>query len=75
MSHPSALRSLLRPGPLLRLGIAIACAIAIWIGISAWIGDRTSVTVAIGSRPVDLLSPQWLHLAAVIPAFFVLRLL
>ena len=71
----SALRSLMRPGALLRLGLAIAGAVAIWLAVDVWIGDRTSVSVMLGGRPVDLLAPQWLHLIAVVPAFFALRVL
>jgi len=75
MIDRSWLKSFLAPASLIRVAIAIAAAVAIWLGISAWIGDRTSVSVQITSRPIDLLSPQWLHLVAVIPAFYVLRVL
>ncbi len=71
----SWLRSLMRVGPMIRLGLAIAAAIAIWIGVTMWIGDRTSITLDVTSKPIDLLSPQWLHLVAVIPAFYVIRVL
>src|SRR5437868_9710945 len=71
-----SLKSLLAPGPLIRLSLAIAAAIGLWLGITYWIGDRTSIHIDwIGTRPVDLLAPQWLHLAAIVPAFFVLRVL
>jgi Ca-activated chloride channel homolog len=76
MSRRSALRALLAPGPLIRLALASAAAVAIWLAISAWIGDRTSVTITgVGTRPIDLLSPSWLHLVAIVPAFFVIRVL
>ena len=72
----SWIKSLFTAGALIRLAIAIGVAVAIWIGISAWIGDRTQITIdQFTSKPVDLLSPQWLHLIAVIPAFYVLRVL
>jgi Mg-chelatase subunit ChlD len=73
----AALRALLAPGPLLRLALALAAAIAIWIGISEWLGGRTSVTIDRWplSRPIDLLAPSWLHLIAIVPAFFVIRVL
>jgi Ca-activated chloride channel homolog len=71
----SWVRALLRPGPLVRLAIAIAAAIGIWLGVDAWIDGRTSVTVAITDRPIDLLAPQWLHLVAVVPAFYAIRVL
>ncbi|MBA3463636.1 MAG: VWA domain-containing protein, partial [Deltaproteobacteria bacterium] len=71
-----SLRALWAPGPLIRLGLAIAASIALWMGITWWIGDQTSIHITgIGDRPIDLLSPQWLHLAAIVPAFFVLRVL
>ncbi|HEY1555542.1 MAG TPA: VWA domain-containing protein [Kofleriaceae bacterium] len=70
-----ALRALLAPGPMIRLVIAIAATIAIWLGVSAWLGDRTSITVDLGPRPIELLAPTWLHLVAIVPAFFVLRVL
>ena len=70
------IRDLLTPGPLIRIGLAIAAAIAIWVGIDAWIGDRTSIEItAFTAKPIDLLSPQWLHLVAVIPAFYAIRVL
>ena len=66
----SWIKSLFTAGALIRLAIAVAVAVAIWLGISAWIGDRTQITVdQFTNKPVDLLSPQWLHLIAVIPAF------
>ncbi|MGE5181062.1 MAG: VWA domain-containing protein [Acidobacteriota bacterium] len=70
-----ALRALLAPGPLIRLGLALIAAVAIWVGIDAWLAGRTSVTVAVAGKPVDLLAPHWLHLIAVVPAFFVIRVL
>jgi len=71
----SWLRALLKPGPLVRLGIAVAAAVAIWFGVDAWIGGRTSVTVDLTAKPIDLLAPQWLHLVAVVPAFYAIRVL
>ena len=65
----------MQPRALLRLALAIAAAIAIWLVISAWIGDRTQLQIELGGRPVSLLAPQWLRLVAVVPAFFVLRVL
>ena len=72
------IRDLFTPAALIRLGIAVAVAVAIWLGISAWIGDRTQLTFtisAISAKPINLISPQWLHLLAVVPAFYVLRVL
>ena len=76
MAERTWIKSLFTAGALLRLAIAIGVAVVIWVGISAWIGDRTQITIdQLTSKPVDLLSPQWLHLIAVIPAFYVLRVL
>ena len=69
------MKGLLTPGALIRLGLTVLAAAVLWFGIDAWIADRTSITLAIGPRPIDLLSPQWLHLLAVIPAFYVIRVL
>jgi Mg-chelatase subunit ChlD len=73
----SAIRSLLRPSALLRLAIALVAAAGLWLAIAHWIGDRTSLRVEgiPGLRPVDLLAPRWLLLAAVAPAFYLLRIL
>jgi hypothetical protein len=70
------LRSLLSLGSLLRIGLTIVATAGIWIAIEAWIGDRTSIHVELpGVRPIDLLAPQWLLLASVVPAFYLLRVL
>jgi len=61
---------------MIRLVVAIAAAIGLWLGITHWIDGRTSIHIDwVGDRPIDLLAPQWLHLAAIVPAFFVLRVL
>ncbi len=76
MSVRKSLKALFAPGPLIRLGLAIASSVGLWLAISYWIGERTAIHVDwLGTRPVDLLSPQWLHLAAIVPAFYVLRVL
>ncbi|CAN5285732.1 VWA domain-containing protein [soil metagenome] len=75
MARRTWLSDLLKPRALARLALAIAAAIAIWLLISAWIGERTQLQVQFDGEPVSLLSPQWLHLIAVVPAFFVLRVL
>jgi len=74
-SRLQAIRQLFTVPALIRLGLAIAAAVAIWIGLDAWIGDRTSITINGFGRPIDMLAPQWLHLVAVVPAFFLLRIL
>ncbi len=76
MSLRKSLKALLAPGPLIRLALAIAVSVGLWMAISSWIGNRTAIHVDwFGTRPIDLLSPQWLHLAAIVPAFYVLRVL
>src|SRR5262245_6379046 len=67
-------RAALRPAVAIRIGVAVAAAVAIWLVISAWLGDRTSVTVQAGGRPVELLAPEWLHLVALAPIFFLVRI-
>ncbi len=74
-SRLQAIRQLFTVPALIRLALAIGAAVAIWIALDSWIDDRTLVPVAIGGRPIDLLAPQWLHLVAVVPAFFLLRIL
>jgi Ca-activated chloride channel family protein len=75
MARRTWLTDLSKPSSLVRLALAIAASTVIWLVISAWIGDRTQLEVPFGGTPVSLLSPQWLHLVAVVPAFFVLRVL
>jgi len=78
MSERSVLRSLLTPTALIRLALAIGAAVGLWFAISSWIGDRTSLQITWipgVERPIDLLAPQWLLLIAVIPAFYLLRVL
>ena len=79
MSTSRTLRSLVRPAALLRLGVAVAAAIGLYLLVAGWIGDRTALTLHhlpfTGGRPIDLLAPSWLLMAAVVPAFFVLRVL
>ena len=68
----TAAAALRRPALLLRIGVAVAATIATWFALSAWIGDRTSLTLEVG-RPVELLAPEWLHLIALVPFFFLIR--
>ncbi|MGE0550143.1 MAG: VWA domain-containing protein [Kofleriaceae bacterium] len=72
----SALRALMQPAALIRLSIAIAAVIGLGLALSHWIDGRTSIHVDwLWTRPIDLLAPQWLYLIAVVPAFFLLRVL
>jgi len=67
-------KALKQPGTLLRIAIAVGCAVAIWYAIDAWIGTRTSLVVNLGPRPIELLDPRWLLLVAIVPYFFLLRI-
>ena len=59
---------------LVRIAVAVAASVALAFVLDAWIGDRTSITISgLGTRPIDLLSPKWLLLASIVPAFFLLR--
>jgi uncharacterized membrane protein len=72
----TAVRSLLTPRALIRIALAAAAVLAIIAGLSAWIGDRTSLHVDwLPTRAVDLLRPDALYLIAIVPAFFLLRVL
>ncbi len=74
-SRLQAIRQLFTVPALIRLGIALGAAVAIWLALDYWIADRTMIPIDLGPRPIDLLAPQWLHLVAVVPAFFLLRIL
>ncbi|HEX4450001.1 MAG TPA: VWA domain-containing protein [Kofleriaceae bacterium] len=75
MSSGRVLRDLMKPMPLLKLAAAIAAAIVIWLLVDDWIAGRTSIALHVTQKPIDLLAPEWLHLVAVVPAFFALRVL
>jgi Ca-activated chloride channel family protein len=71
-----ALRSLLTPGALVRLAITAAAVVAICVGLSIWIGEQTSLHVDwLPTRPIDLLRPGALYLVAIVPVFYLLRVL
>jgi len=68
-------RALLRPGTLIRLAIALVAGAILWVAIRWWIGDRTSILLDwLPTRDITLLAPQWLFLFAVVPAFYLLRI-
>lgn len=75
----STLRSFLSPGTLLRIALTAGACVGIWMAIDAFIiQDRTQLTVdwlPWLDKPVDLLAPQWLHLFAIVPIFYLLRVL
>ncbi len=69
-----AARAILAPPSLLRLGLAATVAIGLWWLLDRWIGERTSVALALGDRPVELLAPRWLTLACLAPLLFWARI-
>jgi len=71
-----ALRSLLAPRALIRIAAAAAAIAVIGVELSLWIGDRTSLHLDwLPSRPIDLLRPTALYLIAIVPVFYLLRVL
>jgi Mg-chelatase subunit ChlD len=69
-----ALRSLLTVRALIRIAVTAAAITAVAVGLSAWIGDQTSVHIAwLPTRPIDLLRPGALYLVAIVPLFYLLR--
>ena len=71
-----ALRSLLTVPALIRIAVTALAIIAIVAALSTWIGDRTSLHLDwLPSRPIDLLRPAALYLAAIVPVFYLLRVL
>ena len=70
------LRSLLTAGSLVRIAVTAAAVTAIVLGLSLWIGDQTSLHVDwLPTRPIDLLRPAALYLIAIVPVFYLLRVL
>ena len=70
-----ALRSLLAGPTLARIAVTAAMVGAIIVGLSLWIGDRSSLHLDwLPSRPIDLLRPTALYLAAIVPLFYLLRI-
>jgi hypothetical protein len=71
-----ALRSLLTVPALIRIAVTALAILAIVAALSTWIGDRTSLHLDwLPSRPIDLLRPAALYLAAIVPVFYLLRVL
>ena len=61
---------------LVRLALTTACALGLFFLLTAWIGERPIIHVDwLPTRPIDLLSPQWLLLVSIVPAFYLLRIL
>jgi Ca-activated chloride channel homolog len=72
----SALRSLVTLPALVRIAITATAVLAIGLGLSLWIGERTSLHIDwLPSRPIDLLRPGALYAAAIVPVFYLLRVL
>jgi Ca-activated chloride channel family protein len=68
-------RALLQPGVLIRIAVAAVACVAIVMGLSMWIGGRSSLPINVGARPITLLDPAKLYLVAIVPVFFLVRLL
>ncbi len=52
----------------------LVAAVLIYAGIDTWLDGRSQLTITgVGSRPIDLLAPEWLKLVCVTPFFFVAR--
>lgn len=61
-------------GLLLRVGAGVACAAAIALLLDLFVvPEAGALRVNVGPRPIDLLEPGWLLLAALLPYFFVVR--
>lgn len=63
-------------GLAIRIAVAACASAAIVLALSAIIGDGAPITVdvaAFGLRPVELVTPVWLYLVALVPAIFVVR--
>jgi Ca-activated chloride channel homolog len=71
----SGLRHLARPATLWRVGAALLAGIALYWFLANWIDGRSSVSVPLGDRPIELLAPRWLFLSCAVPGFFLLRVL
>jgi len=72
----NALRSLLTVSAVVRIAVTAAAIVAIVTGLSIWIGDHTSLHIDwLPTRPIDLLRPEALYLAAIVPVFYLLRVL
>ncbi len=68
-------KDLFTAGALVRIAVAVAAAVGLWFGVDYWLDGRTSLTIDVGARPIDLLAPEWLHLVAIVPVFYALRVL
>jgi Ca-activated chloride channel family protein len=72
----TAVRSLLTLPALIRIAITAVAVAGIIFGLSLWIADHTSVHVDwLPTRPIDLLRPSALYLVAIVPVFYLLRVL
>ena len=68
-------RAALRPSVLWRVAATAAATVAIVTLLSMWIAGRASVPVEVGTRPITLLDPDKLYLIAIVPLFYLLRVL
>ena len=71
-----ALRSLLTVPALIRIAATAAAITAIAVGLSLWIADQSSLHIDwLPTRAIDLLRPSALYLVAIVPVFYLLRVL
>ncbi len=68
-------RDLLRPRNLVWILLTCAAAVGIYLGVASWIAGRPTVPVDVTDRPITLLDPDKLLLIAVVPFFYLLRML
>lgn len=72
----TVLRSLLTVSALIRIAVTALAVVAICAVLSMWIAGKTSVHVDwLPTRAVDLLRPGALYLIAIVPVFYLLRVL
>jgi Mg-chelatase subunit ChlD len=71
-----AVRSLFTARAVIRIAVAAAAITAIAVALSLWIADRSSLHVDwLPTRPIDLLRPAALYLVAIVPVFYLVRVL
>ncbi|HMG53693.1 MAG TPA: hypothetical protein VK601_09425, partial [Kofleriaceae bacterium] len=69
-----AVRSLFTAHALIWIAVTAIAVAALGIGLSLWIADRSSLHVDwLPTRPIDLLRPAALYLIAIVPMFYLLR--
>lgn len=69
------LAAIFTPRTIVHIVLCAAACIAIWMGISHWIAGRNSIVITPDARPITFLDPNWFHLVAIAPVFFLLRVI